>query len=106
MVHLVAITLVKSARNETTKLHNDSRADLLVFFNGTDKAKKPLLDSKPDQYKGFEEICAVRNRHIVKNLPTQYAFMLCPCFMAVFTLCLNVAVTSNSNFHGFMMVLH
>lgn len=65
------IYLYKGAQFEMTK-----RAKLLVF----QKSSKKLKETDPDIYEEFEKVWAVRNRHMVMGLPSQYVFFLCCCY--------------------------
>ena len=56
------------------------RTDLLVFLRGKKSAKKELKEKKPDQYHHFEQIWSLRERHMVKNLPSEYVFALRACY--------------------------
>ena len=64
--------------DEDASLHKQ-RPDLLCFLNGTKKDQLELKKSKPGIYEYFESVWAVRERHMVKGLPSQYAFMLVTC---------------------------
>ena len=43
------------------------------------KEKEALKRSEPTLYSYFEEVWGIRNRHMVKDLPHPYVFMLLPC---------------------------
>ena len=67
--------LVKGAADEVSELYCDCRSKLLAFLRGSKKAKENLRQSYPQSY--FSEI---RKRHMVPELPTNYLFMLLPCY--------------------------
>lgn len=74
------VSLLKGSSSEFAKYANDRRPKLLTFLGGTKKEKKALKELEPTLYTYFEEVWEVRSRHMVKNLPKQYVFMLTPCF--------------------------
>lgn len=74
------ITLLKGSSSEFARHAKDRRSKLLTFLRGTKKEKKALQEFDPTLYAYFEEVWNVRSRHMVKNLPEQYVFMLVPCF--------------------------
>lgn len=55
---------------------------MLTFLKGKKKYKEALKQSEPTLFLYFEEVWGVRNRHMVKNLPHPYVFMLLPCKVA------------------------
>lgn len=71
----INIYLYKRATCEMTK-----REKLLVFQKSSKKDQKKLKETDPDIYKEFERVWAVRNRHMVMGLPSQYVFFLCCCY--------------------------
>ena len=54
-------------RADLTAVEKDWYRNLLVFLRGTKSAKNELKEKKPDQYHHFEEICSLRERHVVKT---------------------------------------
>lgn len=56
------------------------RSDLMTFLKGSSKAKMTLKKEKAELYGQFEKVWAVRERHMVKQLPSQYIFFLLPCY--------------------------
>lgn len=74
------ITLPKGSSECFAKHAKDRRSKLLTFLRGTKKEKNALKGCDPTLYAYFEEVWDVRSRHMVKNLPEQYVFMLVPCF--------------------------
>ena len=58
----------------------DDRESLLVFLKGSKKNKSLLQERDPELYSQFEKVWAVRNRHMVPNLPSQYVFCLRCCY--------------------------
>ena len=43
------------------------------------RKKRKQNKSEPTLYSYFEEVWGIRNRHMVKDLPHPYVFMLLPC---------------------------
>ena len=76
------IKMYRGATDQQAVQMKQERTDLLVFLRGTKSAKKELKEKKPDQYHHFEEILSLRERHIVKNLPSEYVFALRACYKA------------------------
>lgn len=74
----VQILLFKGA--DSTYLQEE-REDLLSYLKGAKKAKSELKTEKPELYDRFFSVWAVRNRHMVKSLPSQYLFYLLPCLI-------------------------
>ena len=58
----------------------ERREDLITFLKGSCKAKSQLKAKKPELYGHFQTVWALRERHMVKNLPSQYLFYLLPCY--------------------------
>ena len=58
----------------------ERREDLATFLKGSNRAKMQMKSKKPDLYSQFETVWELRNRHMVKNLPSQYLFHLLPCY--------------------------
>ena len=71
------ILLFKGA--DSTRLQV-KRMDLIIFLKGSNKKKTELKTQKPDLYAEFDKVWSLRNRHMVKNLPSQYVFYLLPCY--------------------------
>lgn len=74
------VSLLTGSTSEFAKYLNERLPKLLTFLGGTKKKKVALKKLEPTLYAYFEEVWDVRSRHMVKNLPTQYVFMLTPCF--------------------------
>ena len=74
------IHLVKGAADEVSELYCDRRAKLLAFLRGSKKAKENLRQSYPQDFQYFSEIWEIHKRHMVPELPTNYLFMLLPCY--------------------------
>lgn len=74
------IHLTKGATGSTADAYQQRRDKLLIFLRGTKKDRKQFEKEDPKLYKYFEKIWNIRNRHMVKELPPNYAFMLLPCF--------------------------
>ena len=73
------IRLVKGANGIRGKHLGERRPKLLTFLKGKKNEKEALKQSEPTLYSYFEEVWGVRNRHMVKDLPHPYVFMLLPC---------------------------
>ena len=58
----------------------NTREKLLRYLKGSRKEKIKLQREHPQEYSRFEEVWSVRGRHMVKEVPTQYVFMLLPCY--------------------------
>lgn len=84
MAHLSMLTLetltrfVRIPQLQLTHILNDVMV-LLVFQKSSKKDQKKLKETDPDIYKEFENVWAVRNRHMVMGLPSQYVFFLRCC---------------------------
>ena len=55
------------------------RKHLLVYLKGSRK-KKLELKNEPQLYSYFNRIANIRQRHEIKDLPSQYIFLLVCCF--------------------------
>ena len=58
------------------------RSNLLTFLKGSNKAKLALKQREPEQYAFFQKVWDLRSRHMVSELPIQYAFMLTCCYQS------------------------
>ena len=76
------IHLVKGATDNVSDMYQERRPRLLTFLRGSKKEIKRLQQSHPDDYSYFSKIWKVRERHMVVELPTNYLFMLLPCYQA------------------------
>ena len=56
------------------------REMLLKFLKGSRKDKQKLQAEHPHDYSNFEKVWSVRERHMVKDVPSQYVFFLLPCY--------------------------
>ena len=74
------ISLVKGAKVDGDASLNNRRPDLLCFLSGKNSDKVRLQKSKPELFKYFESIWAVREHHSIQGLPKQYVFMLMACY--------------------------
>ena len=74
------IVLVKGARNEVSKRYLERRDHLLTFLQGSAKKQSAFEKEFPDEYAYFSKVWNICNNHIIKNLPENYLFMLCPCY--------------------------
>lgn len=76
------IHLVKGATGNVSNMHQERRPRLLTFLRGSKKEIKCLQKSHPDDYIYFSKIWKLRQRHMVVGLPTNYLFMLLPCYQS------------------------
>ncbi len=60
----------------------EKRTYLQVFLKGSKRNKDELRKTKPELYKYFQNVWAVKERHQVPDLPVQYLFLLVCCFTA------------------------
>lgn len=74
------IHLIKGATDEVSKLYCDRRSNLLTFLRGSKKSKAALKQSHPDEYQYFSQVWDIRKRHMIPGLPTNYMFILEPCY--------------------------
>ena len=67
--------------SDAQAIYNQSRRDhLLVFLKGSKKQTAVLKKEQSTLYNYFEEVWTVRNSHMAKGLPSQYVFVLQPCY--------------------------
>ena len=76
------LKVVKGSQSEEATKYQTRRKDLLTFLKGSKRAKGNLKTDNPQQYSYFELVWNVRQRHMVTNLPSQYAFALHACHEA------------------------
>ena len=60
-----------------------NQSNLLIFLKGSSQAKLKLKQQEPEQYAYFQKIWDLCSRHMVSELPIQYAFMLMCCYQPV-----------------------
>ena len=58
---------------DSSKLQ-EAHPDLMTFLKGSSKTKTKLKKEKAELYAQFEKIWAVREWHVVKELPSQYIY--------------------------------
>lgn len=75
-----SICLVKGAKDEIAQSLQERRTKLLTFLPGSQKDKETLKKTDSTLFQYFEEVWAIRNSHMVKDLPEKYIFMLIPCY--------------------------
>ena len=71
------ITLFKGFKNDMLLTR---RPKLLTFLKGSKEAKSELEKKDPQLFEYFSDVWNLRNRHMVKNLPSQYVFQFLPCY--------------------------
>ena len=74
------IVLVKGAKNEISKKYLERRDHLLTFLQGSAKKQSAFKQEFPEEHAYFSKVWAIRDNHMVKNLPENYVFMLNPCY--------------------------
>ena len=67
-------------RGADASVHLGTRDELLTFLKGSKSAKESLRQKSPTLYAHFQSVWTVRNKHMIKGLPSQYVFMLICCF--------------------------
>ena len=51
-----------------------------TFLKGSKKQKEALQSQQPELYERFQKVWNIRNRHMVRNLPSSYIFFLKCCY--------------------------
>ena len=74
------IFLVKGAVGEESRMYHERRPNLLTFLRGPKKKLEVLRRSHPDDFEYFSKIWELRGKHMVTGLPSNYIFMLLPCY--------------------------
>ncbi len=74
------LKVVKGSQDEVATEYQARRKDLLTFLKGTKRAKEALKTQNPQRYSYFERVWSIRQRHMVKNLPSHYIFALHVCY--------------------------
>jgi len=73
-------TVIHLFKGANSKQQQKIREKLQVFLKGSQKSKHELQEEIPDLYAWFESVWAIRNRHMVLDLPSQYIFLLLCCY--------------------------
>jgi len=73
------ISLFKGFKNDMLLTR---RPKLLTFLKGSKDATLELEKQDPQLFEYFNDVWNLRNRHMVKNLPSRYVFQLLPCYEA------------------------
>ena len=71
---------IKLFRGSDSQKFQDISGHLDVFLKGSKKQKEELQQQHPDVFNQFSFVWNIRNRHMVKGLPTPYIFLLKCCF--------------------------
>ena len=74
------IGLMKGDTSSIAEEHQEWRARLTTFLKGPKYKKESLKVSHEKDYQHFIDVWRMRSRHMVRNLPKNYVFMLLPCF--------------------------
>lgn len=77
-----SIILLKGNQDDLAKKYQERRPHLLTFLKGSKKQKEKLKTDQPILHDYFCDIWALRNRHMVPGLPSQYMFQLLLCYKA------------------------
>ena len=75
------IHLTRGSTSEYSVQLQERRSRLITFLRGSQKKKK-LKEAYPKDYDYFQKVWQVRNNHMVENLPSNYVFLLLPCYKA------------------------
>ena len=68
--------------NEYSVQLQERRSRLIAFLRGSQKKKRELKEAYPEDYDYFQKVWQVKNNHMVENLPSNYVFLLLPCYKA------------------------
>lgn len=71
------IRLFKGSNSDENQKENDL---LKIFLKGRKSKRLELAKENPVMFSKFEETWAVRERHMLKNVPTKYIFFLRCCY--------------------------
>ena len=63
-------------RGADSHLQQGTRKYFLLYVKGTKKQKESLKLEKLDLYSYFDTVWQLKERHSIKNLPSQYAFVV------------------------------
>ncbi|CAB3977095.1 Chromatin modification-related YNG2 [Paramuricea clavata] len=74
------IKLFKGSKDKHAEYLKNRRPNLLIFLHGSKKARTELKKENSTQFEYFNEIWDLRNSHMIKDLPDQYAFVLLSCY--------------------------
>ena len=74
------IKLFKGSKDEHAEYLLSRRPNLLTFLHGSKKERTELQRQNSTQFEYFSQIWNLRNSHMVRDLPDQYAFVLLPCY--------------------------
>lgn len=73
-------TVIHLFKGEDSSSLQLQRKHLLVYLKGSKKKKNDLKSAEPELYSYFEQVTDIRKRHEVRNLPSQYIYLLVCCF--------------------------
>ena len=71
------IRLFKGSNSDEYQKENDL---LKIFLKGKKPEKLKLARENPEMFSKFEQIWALREKHMMKNVPTKYIFFLRCCY--------------------------
>ena len=74
------ITFLKGATDDTAIQYQEKRSRLITFLKGPQYKKRELKEKYPQEYEYFTKVWSLRSRHMVKEVPNNYVFMLLPCY--------------------------
>lgn len=75
-----SIRLLKGSKNDLARNYKNRRPHLITFLSGTQKKKQELMKENETLFDYFTVIWQLRERHMVKGLPSRYIFQLLPCY--------------------------
>ena len=73
-------TTIKLFEGSTVEEYHNTSKKLEIFLKGSIKQKKTLQRENASLFSHFQKIWDIRNRHMVKGLPSSYVFFLKCCF--------------------------
>ena len=73
-------TTIKLYKGSESEEHHAISGKLDTFLKGSNKQRELLRRENPDLFSRFTMIWDIRNRHMVKGLPSSYVFFLKCCY--------------------------
>ena len=73
-------TVIHLYKGEDSSQRQVTRKYVLQYLKGSKAQKQELKSNMPELYSYFEAVWEIRNKHMLKDLPPQYAFHLVCCF--------------------------
>ena len=72
-------TVINMYKGADSSQKQEERKFLIQYLKGSKKQKELVKHEHPELYSNFEKVWALRQRHMVKNVPSQYIFFLVCC---------------------------